>query len=212
MFKDNVSLNNPLVVSLFHHDVYVSALYWIIGIALLALLGATLLRRLNTFNLSNEGLGEPRARTILRIAFGVIWVFDGILQFQPGMPLGLANDVVQPTIAGAPTWLQPLMHSAINLWNSHPLALATGTAWIQIGIGLALIASNARVGQLIAVVGAGWALLIWLVGNGAGVRSRRGVPFCLVGPERHSSTSSPWSGLRCPLSTLPRTSLNLSYD
>jgi cytochrome oxidase Cu insertion factor (SCO1/SenC/PrrC family) len=168
MFKDNVSLNNPLVVSLFHHDVYVSALYWIIGIALLALLGATLLRRLNTFNLSNEGLGEPRARTILRIAFGVIWVFDGILQFQPGMPLGLANDVVQPTIAGAPTWLQPLMHSAINLWNSHPLALATGTAWIQIGIGLALIASNARVGQLIAVVGAGWALLIWLVGNGAG--------------------------------------------
>jgi cytochrome oxidase Cu insertion factor (SCO1/SenC/PrrC family) len=168
MFKNNVSQDNPIVVSLFRHDVYVTAVYWIIAIALAALLGATLLRRLNTFNLSSAGLAEPRARTVLRIAFGAIWVFDGILQFQPGMPLGLANDVVQPTIAGAPTWLHPLMYSSINLWNTHPLALATGTAWIQVGIGLGLIASNAIVGRLIAVVGAGWAGLIWLIGNGAG--------------------------------------------
>jgi cytochrome oxidase Cu insertion factor (SCO1/SenC/PrrC family) len=168
MFKDNVSLNNPLVVALFHHDVFVTSVYWIIAIALAVLLGATLSRRLSTFNLSSAGLGEPRARTLLRLAFGVIWVFDGILQFQPGMPLGLANDVVKPTIAGAPTWLHPLMYSAISLWNTHPLALATGTAWIQIGIGLGLIASNASVGRLIAVAGAGWAGLIWLIGNGAG--------------------------------------------
>jgi cytochrome oxidase Cu insertion factor (SCO1/SenC/PrrC family) len=168
MFKDNVSLNNPIVVALFRHDVYVSSVYWIIAIALALLLGATLSRRLSTFNLSSAGLGEPRARTFLRLAFGAIWVFDGILQFQPGMPLGLANEVVKPTIAGAPTWLHPLMYSAISLWNSHPLALATGTAWIQIGIGLGLIASNASVGRLIAVAGAGWAGLIWLIGNGAG--------------------------------------------
>ena len=168
MFKSNVSVDNPLVVSLFHHSVYVTSVYWIIAIALVALLGATLLRRLNTFNLSSDGLAEPRARTYLRLAFGTIWVIDGILQFQPGMPLGLANDVVRPTIAGAPTWLHPLMYSSIHLWNAHPIALATGTAWIQMGIGLGLIVSNASVGRLIAVAGAGWAFLIWVVGNGFG--------------------------------------------
>jgi cytochrome oxidase Cu insertion factor (SCO1/SenC/PrrC family) len=168
MSKDNVSLNNPIIVSLFRHSVFVSSVYWIIAIALLVLLGATLLRRLSTFNLSREGLGEPRARTILRLAFGVIWVFDGILQFQPGMPLGLGNSVVEPTIAGAPTWLHSLMYSSIHLWNAHPIALATGVAWIQVGIGLGLIVSNAAVGRVVAMVGAGWAALIWVVGNGAG--------------------------------------------
>ncbi|MCU1363762.1 MAG: hypothetical protein JWM55_1590 [Acidimicrobiaceae bacterium] len=168
MSRNNVSVTNPLVVSLFRHSVFVSSVYWIIAVALVVLLGATLVRRLNTFNLSAGGLEEPRARTILRLAFGAIWVFDGILQFQPGMPLGLANNVVQPTIAGAPTWLHPLMNSAIHLWNAHPIALATGTAWIQVGIGLGLIVSNAGVGRVIAVAAAGWAALIWLIGNGAG--------------------------------------------
>ena len=168
MSRNNVSVNNPIVVSLFRHNVYVSSVYWIIAVALIILLGATLLRRLNTFNLSAGGLSEPRARTFLRLAFGVIWVFDGILQFQPSMPLGLANDVVRPTIAGAPTWLHPLMYSSIHLWNAHPIALATGTAWIQVGIGLGLIVSNGAVGRVIALAGAGWAALIWIIGNGAG--------------------------------------------
>jgi cytochrome oxidase Cu insertion factor (SCO1/SenC/PrrC family) len=168
MFKNNVSVDNPIVVALFHHSVYVASVYWIIAIALVVLLGATLLRRLNTFNLSSDGLGEPRARTYLRLAFGVIWVIDGILQFQPGMPLGLANDVVQPTISGAPTWLHSLMYSSIHLWNAHPIALATGAAWIQMGIGLGLIVSNAATGRLIAIAGAGWAALIWVIGNGLG--------------------------------------------
>lgn len=168
MGRNNVSVTNTLVVALFRHHLYVTSIYWIIGIGLVLLLGATLLRRLNRFNLSSEGLSEPRSRTYLRIAFGCIWVFDGILQFQPGMPLGLANQIVQPTVSGAPSWLQPLQLHAIHLWNAHPVALATGTAWIQVGIGLALIVSNAGVGRLAAIVATGWGALIWLVGNGAG--------------------------------------------
>ncbi len=113
-------------------------------------------------------LSEPRARTLLRIAFGCIWLFDGILQFQPAMPLGLANEVVQPTVSGAPSWLRPLQMHAIHLWNAHPIALATGTAWIQVGIGLALIVSNGGLGRLAGIAAAGWAALIWLIGNGAG--------------------------------------------
>jgi cytochrome oxidase Cu insertion factor (SCO1/SenC/PrrC family) len=168
MGKNNVSLLNPIVVSLFRHHLYISSVYWIIGIALVCLLGATFARRLNTFNLSKSGLSEPRSRTILRIGFGIIWVFDGILQFQPSMPLGLGNDVVRPAVSGAPSFLHPLMLHAIALWNAHPITLATGTAWIQFGIGLALICSNATIGRYAAVVAAGWAALVWVVGEGAG--------------------------------------------
>ncbi len=168
MGRSNVTVGNPLIVSLFRHDLFGTAIYWIVGIGLLLLLGGVLTKRVGAFNLSSEGLSEPRSRTYLRLAFGCIWLLDGILQFQPGMPLGLANDVVKPTIAGAPDWLRPLQTHAIHLWNAHPVALATGTAWIQIGIGLALLVGNGSFGRVAAVAAAGWAGLIWLIGNGAG--------------------------------------------
>ncbi|MGC2168795.1 MAG: hypothetical protein WA580_06815, partial [Acidimicrobiales bacterium] len=124
MGRDNIALNNPTIVAIFHHHLYVTSIYWIIGIGLILLLGATLLRRLTTFNLSPAGLSEPRARSILRIGFGLIWLFDGILQFQPSMPLGLADVIVKPTIAGAPSFLHSLILSAVSLWNAHPISLA----------------------------------------------------------------------------------------
>jgi cytochrome oxidase Cu insertion factor (SCO1/SenC/PrrC family) len=168
MGHSNVTVGNPLIVSLFRHDLLGTAIYWIVGLGLVLLLGAVLTKRVGTFNLSREGLSEPRSRTYLRFAFGCIWLFDGILQFQPAMPLGLANEVVKPTVAGAPSWLRPFQMHAIHLWNAHPVALATGTAWIQIGIGLALLVANGSFGRMAAVVAAGWSGLIWLIGNGAG--------------------------------------------
>jgi cytochrome oxidase Cu insertion factor (SCO1/SenC/PrrC family) len=159
---------NPLVVTLFHHNVFTSSVSWIIGIALLALVIASALRVVNTFNLSARGLAEVRSRTYLRMGFGALWLIDGILQFQASMPLGLGNAVVAPAAAGTPGWLHSLMFDGIGIWNNHPIALAVGTAWIQVGIGLLLLVSNATIGRIAAAVSVGWAAMIWLVGNGAG--------------------------------------------
>jgi cytochrome oxidase Cu insertion factor (SCO1/SenC/PrrC family) len=126
------------------------------------------MRRVGTFNVSAAGLSEPRNRTYLRYTFGAIWLVDGILQFQASMPLGLANNVVAPMSVGTPNWLHSLMFDGIGIWNSHPIALAVGTAWIQVGIGILLIVSNATLGRIAAGVSVGWAAMIWLVGNGAG--------------------------------------------
>jgi len=60
------------------------------------MIALVLSRRILRFNFSAEGTNEPRARTYLRWSFGVIWLVDGILQFQVSMPLGLANNVVAP--------------------------------------------------------------------------------------------------------------------
>jgi cytochrome oxidase Cu insertion factor (SCO1/SenC/PrrC family) len=163
-----VSLTNPLVNSIFRHNAFETSVSWIIGIALLLLIVASVLKRVNTFNLSTSGLTEPRSRTYLRFSFGVLWLIDAVLQFQASMPLGLANNVVAPTAGGTPTWLHAIMFDGIGIWNNHPIALAVGTAWIQVGIGVLLLISNATVGRIAAGVSVGWAAMIWLVGNGAG--------------------------------------------
>jgi cytochrome oxidase Cu insertion factor (SCO1/SenC/PrrC family) len=163
-----IDLTDPTVVALFKHSVYVTSVYWIIGIALAFVVATALLRRTTAFNLSPAGLNEPRNRTYLRMAFGLIWLIDGILQFQASMPLGLASDVVQPSAAGTPGWLHALILVGVGIWNNHPIALAVGTAWIQVGIGIVLLVSNAAIGRIVAAVSVGWAAMIWLVGNGAG--------------------------------------------
>src|ERR1700679_1900728 len=46
---------------------------------------------------------EPRARQLVRIGFGSLWVFDGLLQAQPQMA-GCMPAQLQATDAGSPWW------------------------------------------------------------------------------------------------------------
>src|SRR5215469_5588201 len=39
---------------------------------------------------------EPPARRLLRLGFGLLWVFDGLLQAQPAMAAGLPGKVIAP--------------------------------------------------------------------------------------------------------------------
>ena len=45
---------------------------------------------------------EPSARQLLRLGFGLLWLFDGILQAQPEMPGGLPAQVIEPTASSSP--------------------------------------------------------------------------------------------------------------
>jgi len=168
MNPNKIDLSNALVVSLFRHALFVTGLFRLTVIAVVLMLVLVLTRRILQFNLSPDGISEPRARTYLRWGFGVIWLIDGILQFQVSMPLGLANNVISPLTANTPSWLHSLMVHGIYLWNSHPINLAVGTAWLQVGIGLAILVSNGITGRIAGLVSAGWASLVWLIGNGAG--------------------------------------------
>src|SRR5215472_14574639 len=49
---------------------------------------------------------EPAWRRLLRIGFGVLWILDGLLQAQPAMAVGLPSQVIQPTAANSPGWVQ----------------------------------------------------------------------------------------------------------
>lgn len=182
MNPNTYNLSNTLVVSLFRHALFVTGLLRLTVIAMVLMFALVLSRRILQFNLSPEGMNEPPARTYLRWGFGVIWLVDGILQFQVSMPLGLANNVVAPLRANTPSWLHSLMSHGVYLWNTHPINLAVGVAWLQVGIGLVFIASNGLTGRVAGLVSALWAALVWLIGNGAGGMFVTGASFLFGWP------------------------------
>ncbi len=55
-------------------------------------------------------VAEPAWRRLLRVGFGLIWVFDGILQAQPKMAVVLPSQVTEPVAASSPSWVQHLVN------------------------------------------------------------------------------------------------------
>jgi cytochrome oxidase Cu insertion factor (SCO1/SenC/PrrC family) len=112
---------------------------------------------------------EPRARQVLRIGFGALWVFDGLLQAQPQMAGGLPSQVLQPAADGSPSWVVSLVNFGANVWNYHPVAAAASSVWIQVGIGLWLIfAVRGWSLRLAALSSVAWGLVVWSFGEAFG--------------------------------------------
>ncbi|HTR92599.1 MAG TPA: SCO family protein [Trebonia sp.] len=112
---------------------------------------------------------EPRARRLLRAGFGILWLFDGLLQAQPQMAGGLADQVIQPTASTSPGWVQHVVNLGVTIWDYHPVQAAAASVWIQVGIGLWLIVAvrgwSARFAGLAAVA---WGLIVWAFGEAFG--------------------------------------------
>jgi cytochrome oxidase Cu insertion factor (SCO1/SenC/PrrC family) len=112
---------------------------------------------------------EPRARVLLRVGFGAIWLFDGILQAQPQMAGGLADQVIQPSASSSPGWVQHLVNFGVTAWDYHPVQAAAASVWIQVGIGLwMLVAARGWSARLAGLAGVGWGLVVWAFGESFG--------------------------------------------
>jgi len=121
------------------------------------------------FGLVGGGPREASGRRLLRIGFGLIWILDGILQAQPKMAGGLASEVIQPTAAASPTWVQHLVNWGGTIWSFHPITAGAASVWIQVGIGVWLIVAVhgpwSRLGGLASVA---WGLTVWVFGESFG--------------------------------------------
>ena len=114
-------------------------------------------------------LAEPAARRVLRIAFGVLWIFDGILQLQPAMPVGLPSQVIVPASTGSPGWVKHMVNWAANAWTYHPVTAAASVVWIQIGIGIwLLVAGRGAWSRMGGLAGVAWGLIVWVFGEAFG--------------------------------------------
>ncbi len=115
------------------------------------------------------GPGEARGRWLLRIGFGVLWIFDGVLQAQPKMAAGLPSLVIEPTAASSPAWVQHLVNWGGTIWSYHPIQAGAASVWIQIGIGAWLIvAGRGRWSRLAGAASVGWGLIVWVFGESFG--------------------------------------------
>lgn len=161
-----VDIHNPVVTNLFRLGLHVNFV-WVLALAIVCAVALAVL------SLRSGGgvppLTEPRPRTTLRVGFGLLWLLDGLLQLQAGMPLGLGSQVLAPTKESAPTWWHGVIGTAVQVWNQHPLALAQAAVWVQVALALGLLGSTRTASRVAGALSAGWALLIWFVSGFGGL-------------------------------------------
>ena len=112
---------------------------------------------------------EPAGHRVLRIGFGLLWVFDGLLQAQPKMAAGMPSQVIEPIAASSPHWVQHLVNWAGTAWSYHPIQAGASAVWIQIGIGVWLLAAPRGIsGRLAGLASVAWGLVVWIFGESFG--------------------------------------------
>ncbi len=126
---------------------------------------------------------EPAARRVLRIGFGIVWVFDGLLQAQPAMAAGLPSQVIQPGATTSPAWVQHVVNWGATAWSFHPVQAGAAAVWIQVGIGAWLIAApSGWTSRLAGLVSVGWGLVVWVFGEAFGGIFAPGLSFLFGAP------------------------------
>ncbi len=175
----SLQTGNSLVISAFHTALFHQLLV-VLFVGALCAIGLNVIRTIQYRRLKEEGRSsfpsaprslapEPVARRILRIGFGCLWIFDGLLQVQSSMPLGLPSNVLQPAATGSPQWVQHLVNSGASIWTDHPVQAAAASVWIQLGLGIWLIvAPRGRWSRLAGVASLGWGLVVWSFGEAFG--------------------------------------------
>ena len=118
---------------------------------------------------ASEGPAEPAWRRVLRIGFGLLWLFDGLLQAQPAMAVGLPSQVIEPAAQTSPHWVQHLVNWGGTTWSYHPVEAGAAAVWIQVGIGLWLLfAARGPLSRLAGLASAAWGLVVWAFGEAFG--------------------------------------------
>jgi cytochrome oxidase Cu insertion factor (SCO1/SenC/PrrC family) len=187
-----LSDTNPLLVAAFrsallHQGLVILLLLVVLGLAWAGIRewvpGARSASARPWSQAGGAGVPEPAGRRLLRIGFGIIWIFDGLLQAQPAMAVGLPAQVIKPTAASSPAWVQHLVNWAGTSWSYHPVQAGAAAVWIQVGIGAWLIAApTGWLSRLAGLVSVGWGLVVWVFGEAFGGIFAPGLTFLFGAP------------------------------
>jgi cytochrome oxidase Cu insertion factor (SCO1/SenC/PrrC family) len=190
----SLQTNNPTVIAAFESALVHQGLVVLVILALLAV-AWNLLRRVQLRQAAavgarqvsvlagQSGSPEPMALHLLRISFGCIWIFDGILQAQVSMPLGMASGVLQPAASGSPAWVLHLVNFAVKIWNDHPVPAAASAVWIQVGVGILLfVAPRGNWLRLAGAASIAWGLVVWVFGEAFGAIFTPGLTWLFGAP------------------------------
>jgi cytochrome oxidase Cu insertion factor (SCO1/SenC/PrrC family) len=167
--NSGLNANNPTLVAAFRAALLHQGIYVLLIFAILAVAWVSAREWLRPARTARPATREPAWRELLRIGFGVIWIFDGLLQAQPAMPAGLPSQVIEPTAASSPTWVQHVVNWAGTSWSYHPIQAGASAVWIQLGIGVWLIAApRGSWSRLAGLASVAWGLVVWVFGEAFG--------------------------------------------
>ena len=167
-----LNVSDPTVVAAFrtallHQGLIALLIFLVVGLAWLSL--RAWLPAHAAASATSPPVPEPSWRQLLRYGFGAIWLLDGILQAQPKMAVGLPSQVIEPIAASSPHWVQSVVNWAGTAWSYHPMQAGASAVWIQVGIGVWLLAAaRGPLSRLAGVVSVGWGLVVWAFGESFG--------------------------------------------
>ncbi len=160
-----LSVTSPTVVRAFDHELVTQAGV----IAVLAVVAIVVSAAMARRGPVGDVAPEPRARRVVRVGFGIIWLLDGVLQAQSAMPLGMISQVVQPASSSSPTWVQHLVNLTATMWDLHPVRVPASAVWIQVALGIWLLGARRGVWSRMAGWSSlAWGLFVWVFGEAFG--------------------------------------------
>jgi hypothetical protein len=111
---------------------------------------------------------RPRiTRRGIQIALGLIWILDGLLQFQPAMLTSrFATQVIAPAGQGQPGFVSGPVNEAARIILHQPALLDVGFGLTQLALGIGILYPRTVRWALAASVA--WALSVWYLGEGLG--------------------------------------------
>lgn len=117
----------------------------------------------STGDLARPGITRRR----VQVALGLLWILDGLLQFQPAMfTRRFATQVIAPTGAGQPVLVAGPVNEVVRIILHQPAAMDLGFGLIQLALGAGILFPRTARWALAASVA--WALAVWYLGEGLG--------------------------------------------
>jgi hypothetical protein len=184
--KPGLGTNDSVVVAAFRTALIHQGIVALLIFLLVSVVWAVARRRLTRMPGAGKATAwaaEPAGRRLLRIGFGLLWIFDGLLQAQPAMAAGLPSQVIAPTAASSPRWVQHVVDWGAVTWSYHPIQAGAAAVWIQVGIGIWLMAASEGLwSRLVGLAGAGWGLVVWVFGESFGGLFAPGLTWLVGAP------------------------------
>jgi hypothetical protein len=105
-------------------------------------------------------------KTLQRI-LGLLWLIDGLLQFQPQMfTMNMVNGIMKPMLAGQPGLFAPSLQFIVTQTTLHLTAVNLLIAIVQVCLGLGFLLLPDRWVKELVIASIVWALIVWYGGEG----------------------------------------------
>jgi hypothetical protein len=106
-------------------------------------------------------------RRRIQVALGLLWLLDGLLQFQPAMfTRKFATQVIAPAGVGQPGFVAGPLDEVVRMILHQPAVMDLGFGLIQLALGAGILFPRTARWALAASVA--WSLAVWYLGEGLG--------------------------------------------